>query len=214
VEKGMALRILIADDHHLVRQGLEALLERAGFQVVGGASDGLEAVRLARTLDPDVAVIDLGMPTMNGIAAAAEIRRESPRTRTILLTMHTDDAAVLEALRAGVRGYVGKAQVVDDLVVAIREVVRGSIYLSPAISACVVRAWLGKEETAADALSRRETEILQLLAEGKSAKETAGLLGISTKTVESHRHRIRHKLDIRDTAGLIRHAIRRKLVEP
>lgn len=209
----ISLRILLADDHRVVRQGLEALLERGGFAVVGKASDGLEAVRMAKSLRPDVAILDLAMPLLNGIAATREILRECPETRPILLTMYKEDSFVLEALRAGVRGYLVKNQLFEDLVVAIREVVQGRIYLCPTISETVVQAYLRKSDFSPDTLSPREAQVLQLLAEGKNTKETASLLGISGKTVESHRSRIMEKLDIHDVAGLVRHAIRRGLIQ-
>jgi DNA-binding NarL/FixJ family response regulator len=210
----MSLRILLADDHKVVRQGLRALLEREGLEVVGEASDGMEAVRLAYTLKPEIAILDVAMPLLNGLAAAGEILRGSPGTRSILLTMYTEDPYVLEALRTGIRGYIVKTQMADDLLVAIQEVAEGKVYLSPSISETVVQAVQGKADPPSDALSAREVHVLQLLAEGKTTKQTAALLGISVKTVESHRHRIITKLDIHDTAGLVRHAIRRGLIQP
>jgi two-component system, NarL family, response regulator NreC len=207
-------RILLADDHQIVRQGIESLLEREGFAVIGKASDGVEAVRLARQFHPDVAVLDLAMPLLNGIAAAREILRDRPEIRPILLTMYTEDSFVLEALRAGIRGYILKTQMAEDLVGAIHAVVRGRVYLSPMISDTVVQAYLSKGDLPPDSLSPREAQVLQLIAEGKSTKDAAGVLGISCKTVESHRQRIMTKLDIHDVAGLVRHAIRRGLVRP
>jgi DNA-binding NarL/FixJ family response regulator len=209
-----ALRILLADDHHIVRQGIESLLERHGFTLIGKASDGLEAVRLARQFRPDVAVLDLAMPLLNGIAAAREMLRVHPSIRPILLTMYTDDTYVLEALRAGIRGYVLKTQMAEDLLGAIEAVAQGRVYLCPAISDTVVQACLSKDDLPAEPLSPREVQILQLVAEGKSTKEAANLLQISSKTVESHRQRIMAKLDIHDVPGLVRHAIRRGLVQP
>ena len=209
----MPLRVLLADDHQVVRQGLGALLGREGFTVVGEASDGLDAVRLAHTLCPDVVIMDLAMPLLNGIAATREILRGCPQTRTILLTMYTEDSFVLEALRAGVRGYVTKTQVAEDLLVAIQEVAQGKVYLCPEVSHTVVQAFLTKADLPSDSLSPREEQVLQLLVEGKSTKETARLLGISAKTVESHRHHIMMKLDIHDMPGLVRHAIRRGLIQ-
>ena len=209
----MDMRILLADDHPMFRQGLRALLEREGFEVVGEASDGHEAVRLARNLEPNVAVLDVGMPLLNGIDAAREIHRRVPRTQVVLLTMFEEDAFALEALRAGVRGYVLKAQAAADLVGAIREVVRGAIYLSPGISEAVVNA-LSKADSPVDPLTDRERQVLQLVAEGNSTKKIASILGLSTKTAESHRTRIMQKLDIHETAGLVRYAIRRGLIKP
>ncbi|PYM70249.1 MAG: DNA-binding response regulator [Candidatus Rokuibacteriota bacterium] len=209
----MANRILLADDHVIVRQGLKALLEREGFAVVAEAEDGQAAVRQARERCPDVAVLDFSMPLLNGLDAAVEIIRACPRARAILLTMHTDDHYVLSALQAGVKGYVVKTQASSDLVRAIHEVLRGMMYLSPGVSEAVVQAYLAKSEMPADPLTSREREVLQLVAEGKSTKEVAGLLGISFKTAESHRTRILKKLNLHETAGLVRYAVRRGLIQ-
>ncbi len=208
----MSTAVLLADDHPIVRQGLKALLEREGLEVVAQVSDGQEAVRLARELHPDVAVLDFAMPLLNGLDAAREILQASPRTRTILLTMYTDDHYVLEALRAGVRGYVVKTQAAADLVRAIQDVSRGLVYLSPAVSQTVVQAYLSKTELPADPLSPREREVLQLVAEGKTTKEIAGLLKVSVKTAESHRNHLMDKLAIHDIAGLVRYAVRRGMI--
>ena len=210
----MPIQVLLADDHHIVREGLKSLLEKEGFRVVGEAADGREAVRLASTSHPDVAVLDLSMPSMNGLDAAREIIRSEPKTKAILLTVHTEDPYVLEALRAGVTGYVLKSQAPADLVQAIRETTRGSIYLSPGVSRIVVDAYRGKTDLPSDPLTPREREVLQLVAEGKSTKEVAGILGVSVKTAESHRSRIMEKLDIHETATLVRYAIRRGLIQP
>ena len=209
-----SLKILLADDHVMFRESLRALLEREGFDVVGEASDGREAVRAARQLSPDVAVLDLAMPILNGVDAAKEIRRQAPQTLTILLTMYEDNAYVLGALEAGIHGYVLKAQAAADLVRAIREVTRGAIYLSPGISHSVVDACLNKRHVDEDPLTDRERQTLQLIAEGKSTKEAAGFLGVSCKTAECHRNRMMHKLDIHNTAGLVRYAIRLGLIRP
>ena len=210
----MATRILLADDHAVVRQGLKALLERDGFEVVAEADDGRAAVGHAREHCPDVAVLDFSMPLLNGLDAAVEILRICPRSRIILLTMHTDDHYVLAALQAGVKGYVVKTQASGDLVRAINEVRRGLMYLSPGISEAVVQAFLAKADVPPDPLTSREREVLQLVAEGKSTKEVAQLLGISFKTAESHRTRIMKKTNIHETAGLVRYAVRRGLVQP
>jgi len=210
----MSGQVLIADDHPLIRQGLRTLLEQHGFTVVGEAADGREATQLAQELEPDVAVLDLAMPLLNGLDAAREITRASRRTKTIVVTVHTADQYVLAALQAGIRGYVLKSQATVELVQAIQEVMRGGRYLSPGISEAVVQAYLAKTDLPADPLTPREREVLQLIAEGKRTKDIAGLLGVSVKTVESHRTRLMEKLDIRQTAGLVRYAIRRGLIQP
>lgn len=210
----MPTRVLLADDHALVRQGLMAFLERQGFQVVSEASDGDEATRHAKDTQPDIAVLDISMPILNGVDAAREIRKTSPKTKIIILTKHDEDQYVTEALRAGVKGYVLKSQVANDLIHAIQEVCRGSIYLSPSISRAVVDAYLSKTDMPADTLSARERQVLQLVSEGKSTKEVASQLGVSVKTAESHRARLMRKLDIHETASLVRYAIRRGLIQP
>lgn len=210
----MRLRILLADDHQIVRQGLKGMLEREGFEVVGEAADGREAVRLAGDLSPDVAILDFSMPLLNGLDAAREILRTSPRIGLILLTMHTEDHRVVGALRAGIRAYVLKTQAAEELVQAIREVSRGGTFLSPGVSHVVVQAYLAKTDLPPDPLSPREREVLQLVAEGKTTKEIAAELGLTTKTAESYRAKIMEKLDIHDTAGLVRYAIRQGLIQP
>ena len=210
----MSGQVLIVDDHPLIRQGMRSLLEKHGFTVVGEAADGREATQLAQALEPDVAVLDLAMPLLNGLDAAREITRTSRRTKTILVTIHTEDQYVLEALQAGVRGYVLKSQATAELVHAIQEVIRGGRYLSPGISEAVVQAYLAKTDLPSDPLSPREREVLQLIAEGNATKDMAGLLGVSVKTIESHRVRLMEKLDIRQTAGLVRYAIRRGMIQP
>jgi DNA-binding NarL/FixJ family response regulator len=210
----MRIRILLADDHMMVRQGIRAVLEREGFEVVAEAMDGREAVKLAEKLKPDVAVLDIAMPLLNGIDAAREIRRVSPRTKTTLLTVHEETQYGVEALRAGVTGYVVKTKAADDLVKAIREVSNGAVYMSPGVSRDAVRAYLDGSEPTADGLTPREREVLQLVAEGKTTKEVAAVLGISVKTAESHRSRIMEKLDIHETASLVRYAIRLGVIQP
>lgn len=210
----MRVRVLLADDHALVRQGLRALLEREGLEVVGEAAHGRDAIRLASSLEPDVAVMDVSMPMMNGLDATQELRQASPRTKTILLTRHDEDQYVTAALRAGVRGYVLKTQAATDLIRAIQQVQQGQIYLSPGVSRAVVDGYLNKTGVSTEQLSPRERQVLQLIGEGKSTKEVAQILGISVKTAESHRTRLMQKLDIHDVATLVRYAIRRGLVEP
>ena len=209
----MATRILLADDHAIVRQGLRLLLQREGFEVVGEAVNGQEAVRLATESCPDVAVLDYGMPLLNGVGAAREILQTCPLAKVILLTMHADDRYVLEAVRLGVKGYVVKTQASTDLVRAIHEVLRGMMYLSPRVSRTLVQAYLAKSELPLDPLTPREREVLQLVAEGKTTREVAEVLGISVKTAESHRAHILRKLDTPNIAGIVRYAIRRGLVK-
>ncbi len=210
----MPLHILIADDHVVVRQGLRALLERAGFEVVGEAGDGQEAIRLAEKFHPDAAVLDIAMPILNGIDAVRAISKVSPRTKTILLTMYTQDHNVLEGLRAGARGVVVKSRAFDELLRAIQAVSKGDTYLSPDVSTVVVQSYVSKAETCEPHLRDRERQVLQLVAEGKTTKEIASVLGISVKTAESHRTKIMETLDIHDTAGLVRYAIRQGLIQP
>ena len=210
----MRERILLADDHAVVRDGLAALLSAEGFKVVGTAADGRQAVKLAKELKPDIAVLDVGMPQLNGLEATRGVLQSSSETRVIVLTMHTEDPYVIEALRAGARGYLLKTQATAHLVQAIREVARGSIYLSPGVSKAVVEACLSKQELPEDPLTPREREVLQLVGEGKSSKEIATALDISTRTAEAHRAHIMEKLDIHETASLVRYAIRRGLIVP
>jgi two-component system, NarL family, response regulator NreC len=207
----MIYRILIAEDHPVVRQGFRALLEAAGHQVVGEASNGRAACELAGALRPNVALLDLAMPLLNGIDASREIQHVSPETKSILLTAHVERSFVLQALRANVRGYVLKIQAADDLLRALQEVMNGAVYISPNVAACLVDAALGKTDSADEALTARERQVLQLVAEGKSTKGCANILGISVKTAEAHRNRIMQKLDIHQTAGLVHYAIRRGL---
>ena len=209
----MLVRIVLADDHAIVRQGLRALLADS-FSVVGEAENGQDAAQLARELKPDVAVLDIGMPVLNGVGAALAIARDSPTTRIIALTVHTEDLYVLEALRSGIRGYVLKTQAMSELVDAIHQVVRGSIYLSPGVSQAVLDAFLSRREFTPPSLTPRERQVLQLVAEGKRSKEIADLLGISTKTAEAHRAHIMDKLEIHETAGLVRYAVKYGFVAP
>jgi len=210
----MPIRVIVADDHQLVRQSLRVLLEREGFGVVGEAANGQEALQLAEKLHPEVVVMDLAMPVLNGIDAAREIQRVSPKCKTILLTMHADRQYILEGLRNGAKGYVMKTHAASDLVRAIREAARGGTYLSPEISAAVIQAYQNHTEIPRDPLSSRERQVLQLIAEGKSTKEAAVTLDISVKTAETYRTRIMQKLDIHETASLVRYAIRVGLVQP
>lgn len=202
------LRVVVAEDHKLVSEGLVALLRADGIDVVGEAADGREAVRLAEELDPDVVILDVSMPLLNGIDATRSILSIRPETKAIAVTVHTDEEYVLNAFRAGVRGYVLKQQAAADLLQAIREVHDGRVYVSPGISRTLVDALRTGAEPRTDPLTVREREVLQLVAEGNTSKEIAGLLVISVKTAETHRANIMSKLDIHDTPGLVRYAIR------
>lgn len=210
----MAVRVVLADDHVLVRQSLKTLLEREGFSVVVEASDGQEALRHVESMQPDIAILDISMPTLNGIDAAREIARIAPKVKTILLTQHDEDEYISEALDAGVRGYVLKTQVASDLIEAIRQVSRGQVYLSPGVSNALVQAFRSKSAKSKDPLTARERQVLQLIAEGKSTRDVASILGISVKTAESHRTRLMSKLDIHETATLVRYAVKHRLVRP
>jgi DNA-binding NarL/FixJ family response regulator len=209
----MAVRVVLADDHEMVRQGLRVLLEREGFEVVAEASDGREAMKLCETHSPEVAILDLAMPLLNGVDAAREIIKTNPRTKVVLLTMHTEDHLILESLRAGVTGYVLKTKASGELVQALRAVCRGEMFLTQSISRTIVQAFVRNNDLPEMPISDRERQVLQLVAEGKTNKEIATLLGISVKTAESHRSNMMDKLNIHDTAGLVRYAIRKGIIQ-
>jgi DNA-binding NarL/FixJ family response regulator len=208
----MPLRVIVADDHHIVREGIRALLERAGFEVVGDAADGAAAVDLARVLKPDVAVLDLMMPGLNGLDAGRQILQYRSATAVVLLTMRADEYQVAAAMRAGIRGFLLKTQAAEDLERAIRSVVRGQTFVSAALSQ-VVDAGPGSATQEA-ALAPRERQVVQLIAEGHTSREIASRLGLSVKTVDSYRARVMEKLGLHDTAGLVRYAIRHGIIEP
>ncbi len=212
-QQDMGIRVVLADDHAVVRDGVKLLLELEGFEVVGEAADGLEAVKLVRDLNPDIAVLDRAMPLLNGIDAAREIRQACPGTRLVLLTMDTDENHLLAALRAGFRACVLKSYEARELIEAIRAVAKGGTYLHPGLSHVVVEAYISRTEIQVDPLSPRERQVLQLLAEGKKTREVADLLCVSIKTAESHRTRIMKKLGIRDTAALVRYALRQGVTQ-
>jgi DNA-binding NarL/FixJ family response regulator len=204
---------VIADDHCMFRQAIRALLEDEGFEVLGEAANGHEAVKLVTRHSPQLALLDYGMPMLNGSFAAAEILKRSPDTQVVLLTMYNDETFALDAVRSGVRGYVLKEQAAQELIAALRQVLSGSIYLSPSISESVVSALLSKKEQPSDLLTPREKQVLQLIAEGKTTKDIASLLHLSVKTAESHRSNIMNRLDVHNVASLVRYAIRRGMIE-
>lgn len=215
-------RVLLADDHTLVRAGLRTLIEGfEGFCVVAETGDGREAVRLTRLLEPNIALIDISMPGLNGLDATALITREAPDTRVVILSMHIAETYVLEALRAGAVGYVVKDAAVDEMERALRAVQKGERWLSPSVSRHLLDEYLrlarGQQPlagTGMDALTARQREILQLIAEGHSTREIADRLAISIKTVETHRAQIMDRLNIHDVAGLTRFALRTGLIDP
>jgi len=208
----MIMQVVVADDHPAVRHGLKAVLESEGFCVLAEATNGPEVLHLAATIRPDVFVLDINMPGPNGLETARKLTAVLPHAKLIALTQHNDDQLVVAALNAGFRGYVLKSQAARDLIEAIHQVCRGAVYLSPGISRAVVEAYLTKDRLLPDPLTSRERQVLQLIAEGKSSKEIAETLGISPKTVETHRGKLMQKLDIHEVASLVRYAVRRGLL--
>ena len=209
--------IVLADDHHIVRQGLRVLLEgQPDFQLVGEAGDGLEAVQLTERLKPDVLIIDLMMPSLNGLEATRQVSQRSPHTRVVILSMHANEAYVLEALRNGAAGYVLKDSSAADLVQAVREVVTGRRYLSSPLSERAIAAYVQKASDVAldpyEMLTNREREVLHLAAEGYTNAEIADQLSISPRTAETHRANLMHKLGLRTHTDLIRYALRRGIL--
>lgn len=213
-----SIRIVIADDHTVVRKGLRLLLEsQPGFQVVGDAADGREAVALAEQLTPDVVVMDVAMPALNGIEAARQISAKSPHTAVVFLSMHSDEGYVLRALKAGARAYLLKDSAEYDLINAVRAVKEGKAFFSPAISKMLVEDYVRQMQERAvedsfELLTTREREILQLLAEGRNNKEVATILNLSLYTVETHRSNIFQKLNLHSGAELILYAIRKGVI--
>ncbi|HYL33659.1 MAG TPA: response regulator transcription factor [Stellaceae bacterium] len=212
------IRILLCDDHLLIRASLKSLIgEFPGIEVVGEAGDGREALEHVGKLHPNVVLMDIAMPGLNGLEATRRLVKDQPQVRVVMLSMHSDESHVLQALRAGASGYVLKGSAPRELEMAIEAVARGEIFLSPAISKHVIDVYLNRAEGQAnslDLLTPRQREILQLIAEGKSSKQIAQLLEASVKTIESHRASLMERLDIHDVAGLVRYAIRHGLVSP
>lgn len=210
------IRLILADDHNLVRSGLKSLLsEMKGVEVVAEASNGREAVDLVASVKPDVVLMDIAMHELNGIEACEIISREHPGVRTIILSMHDSGEYVTKALKAGARGYVLKDAAPLELEFALQAVTVGETYLSPRVSRQVVQSYVqppAAPESGLEALSPRQTEILKAIAGGRSTKQIAYDLGLSVKTIETHRAQIMDRLDIHDVAGLVRFAVRVKLV--
>jgi len=210
-----SLRILLADDYEMVRQGLRALIEnQSGWQVCGEATTGREAVTKARELKPDIVVMDFTMPELNGMEATRQIHAALPRTQVLILTMHESEELVREVLAAGARGYVLKSDAGHALVAALKALAEQKPYFTSKISALVLEGYLNPITRENPALTPREREIVQLVAEGRSTKELADRLGISPKTAETHRTNIMRKLNMHSVSEVVRYAIRNKLVEP
>jgi two-component system, NarL family, response regulator NreC len=208
------IRILLADDHAVVRQGFKLILgAQPDMEIVGEAGNGREAVELAEKLHPDVAVVDVAMPELNGIEATRRMAEVTPRTRVLALSMHKDSVYVREILRAGARGYLLKDQIDSDLLAAVRAVARGEGYLSPSVSDAVLNDYRRHVSDPIDLLTSREREVLQMIAEGKTNKEIATVLTLSVYTVDAHRGRIMEKLNLHSVNELVRFAVRKGLVD-
>lgn len=207
------MKILVADDHTLVRAGLTSLIARLPeMEVVGEAADGRQALRMVRDLQPDMVLMDIAMPGLNGLEAAERIHGIHPQTKIIILSMHASEEYVAQALKAGASGYLLKDAATSELEMALKSVAAGQFYLSPAISRQVVDNYLRGGPTGVELLTPRQREILQLIAEGKSTRDIAETLHLSVKTVETHRAQLMERLDIHDVAGLIRYALKKGLI--
>jgi DNA-binding NarL/FixJ family response regulator len=212
------IRILLADDHAVLREGIRALLkEQPDMVVVGEAQDGRWTAHLANELRPDVVLMDIAMPLLNGLEATRQIKRDHPEINVLILTMHDNEEYVRQVLEAGALGYVLKHAAASELVAAIRAVHRGEAVLSPAITRMVIEDFLrrsdARAETTPDALTPREREVLQLIAEGYTSKKIAEILDLSVKTVQAHRASLMQKLDLHDRGDLIKYAIQKKIIE-
>ncbi|HLU60852.1 MAG TPA: response regulator transcription factor [Gammaproteobacteria bacterium] len=214
--KNDRIRVLLADDHGLVRAGIRTLLDQIEtLAVIGETGDGRSVLKLVKEHQPDIVLLDIAMPSLNGLEVAARISRDYPDTRTIMLSMHANEEYVLQALRSGASGYLLKDAAVAELEIAIRSVVHGKTYLSPSISKTVIDEYLDNNSRARSPLERltsRQREILQLVAEGHTTRQIADMLSVSVKTVETHRAQLMDRLEIRDVPGLVRYAIRTGLI--
>jgi two-component system, NarL family, response regulator NreC len=213
-----AIRILVADDHGVVRKGLRLILERhGGLEVVGEAADGREVVRLAAELAPDIVIMDVGMPQLNGIDATVQILHRNPGVGVIILSMHSDEGYIVRALSAGAKGYLLKDSAEEDLVQAVRIVAQGRPFFSPSITQTLLDDYVRQLrqkglQDSYDLLTEREKEVLQLIAEGKSNKEVATILDLSVYTVETHRTNLMQKLNLHNTAEIVLYAVRKKII--
>jgi DNA-binding NarL/FixJ family response regulator len=208
------IRILLADDHAVVRQGFKMILAaQPDMEIVGEAGNGRDAVELTEKLQPDVAVMDVAMPELNGIEATRRLATSTPRTRVLALSMHKDSVYVREILRAGARGYLLKDALAGDLLSAVRAVAKGEGYLSPAVSDAVLNDYRRHVTDPIDLLTSREREVLQMIAEGKTNKEIAAVLNLSVYTVDAHRGRIMEKLNLHSVNELVRFAVRKGLID-
>jgi DNA-binding NarL/FixJ family response regulator len=217
----MKLRILIADDHEVVRGGLSELLQaHEDWEICGEAKDGREAVEMARTLKPDVAIVDIGMPNLNGLAATRQLAEQNPKLKIIVLTITDSDHVIREALDAGARGFVLKSDAARDLVSAVEALLRNRMFFTPRVNDMVLAGFLDKSyrpipesQSHSTKLTPREREVIQLLAEGKSSKEVACLLNLSTKTAETHRSNIMRKLDFHSIRDLVVYAVKNEIIQ-
>jgi DNA-binding NarL/FixJ family response regulator len=214
------LRILVADDHGIVRRGMRALLESAaGMEIVGEAADGRQALKLCESLHPDIAILDIAMPQLNGIEVTAQATRRNPALKVIILSMYADESYIVRALSAGAKSYLLKQATEDDLLPAVRAVSAGKSFFSPSISKMLLDDYLRHLRQRGltdswDLLTGREREVLQLLAEGNTNKEVASALSVSVSTIETHRNRIMEKLSLRNFAELVLYAVRKGVVSP
>ena len=212
------MRVLLADDHGIVRRGLRSLLEETDVSVVGEAADGLEAVRLCETLRPDMLIVDIGMPKLNGIDVAARVQKIEHPPRVLILSMHADESYIIRALASGARAYLLKDATDEDLLPAVRAVASGRPFFSPAVTAVLVQDYMRSLQTRGlsdsyTLLTDREKEVLQLLAEGRSNKEVATLLNLALSTIETHRASLMQKLNLHNTAEIVLYAVRKGIIQ-